>query len=182
MSDIQTQSSPAKVALPFGILFGILIIFIMFSLYFYDVNLFEDKTSAVLISLLTNLVLPILFIFLAVKQYKQKPNDGFLSIGQALKIGISLMIIAGIISGIYNILFNHFVPEYMEQSYEFLAATMKKDNPSLTTEQIESTISIQKKFSSPWIVFPLGLVVMSFIGLIYSLIIGAIFKKERPIF
>ena len=70
----------------------------------------------------------------------------------------------------------------MEKSFEIIAETVKKDYPHLTKERIESNISIQKKMSSGWITFPFGIVVMALIGLIFSLIIGFIFKKERPIF
>jgi hypothetical protein len=37
-----------------------------------------------------------------------------------------------------------------------------------------------RKFMNPLIVFPVTLVMFSFIGLFYSLIVGAIVKNEKP--
>ena len=53
-------------------------------------------------------------------------------------------------------------------------------NPEMTSKQIEMGLSMVKKFMNPLIVFPFTLAMFSFIGLIYSLIIGAFIKKEKP--
>ena len=55
-----------------------------------------------------------------------------------------------------------------------------KQNPSMTTEQLEMALSMTKKFMSPYIIVPATIVMYSFIGLIYSLIIGAFVKNENP--
>jgi hypothetical protein len=57
---------------------------------------------------------------------------------------------------------------------------MLKENPEMTSEQLEMGLSMMKKFSNPLIVFPVTLAMYSFLGLIYSLIIGAIVKNEKP--
>jgi hypothetical protein len=41
-------------------------------------------------------------------------------------------------------------------------------------------LTMMKKFMNPLIVFPVTLAMYSFIGLIYSLIVGAIVKNENP--
>ena len=106
MSTTEIQSSPAKSAVPFGLLFGVLIIFIMFSMYYFDINIFENKQASIFISIATNLFLPILLICFAVYDFKNKANHGFLTIVEALKVGVTLMVIGAVISGIYNVVFN----------------------------------------------------------------------------
>ena len=49
----------------------------------------------------------------------------------------------------------------------------------MTEDQIETAISITKKFSSPLFSVPTTLLMFSFLGLIYSLIIGLIVKKDH---
>ena len=56
---------------------------------------------------------------------------------------------------------------------------MMKQNPMLTKDQLDKTIEITKKFSSPIFSVPLTILIFTFVGLIYSLIIGAINKKEN---
>jgi hypothetical protein len=41
-------------------------------------------------------------------------------------------------------------------------------------------LSMTEKMMSPFVIVPITIVMYAFIGLIYSLIIGAILKKERP--
>jgi hypothetical protein len=57
---------------------------------------------------------------------------------------------------------------------------MIKENPNMTSKQLEMGISMIKKFSNPLIVIPFTLVVYSFLGLIYSLVIGAFVKNNSP--
>jgi len=47
-------------------------------------------------------------------------------------------------------------------------------------EQVEMALSWTKKIMSPAIGIPVTIVMYAFLGLIYSLIIGAITKKENP--
>jgi hypothetical protein len=57
---------------------------------------------------------------------------------------------------------------------------MLEQNPQMTNEQVEMAISMTKKFSAPWFSFPITIAVFSFLGLIYSLIIGMIVKNDNP--
>jgi hypothetical protein len=57
---------------------------------------------------------------------------------------------------------------------------MLKQNPSMTSDQLETGLSMMKKFMNPLIVFPVTIAMYSFFGLIYSLIIGAIVKNAKP--
>ena len=66
----------------------------------------------------------------------------------------------------------------MNEMYDKVADMMVEKNPEMTQEQIEMSISMMKKFSNPAIAIPATIVMYAFIGLIYSLIIGAIIKKE----
>jgi|688.fasta_scaffold07346_11 hypothetical protein len=182
MSDIQTPSSPAKVALPFGVFFGLFVTIITMTIYFLDINMYEDKTIGVVVGLLTYLILPITFIILAVKTFKDKHNEGFLSVVDGLKIGVIVCLIMAIISGIFNQLYFLIFPEHLEKMFTLMEENMVKQSPNMTQEQLNGAMEISKKFMSPWITIPISIAIFSFIGMLYGAIIGLIFKNERPVF
>lgn len=182
MSTTEIQKSPAKSALPYGVLFGVLITFMTISIYYFEINMYEDKQMAWMVSLMSYLVLPLALIFLAVKNFKEKINEGYLSLVDGLKIGVVVMLIAALISGIFNAIYMQLFPEYLEEMFRLMEENMIKQSPSMTQEQLDQMMSISKKFMSPWITIPVSIAIYSLVGLIYGLIFGTIFKKERPIF
>lgn len=111
MTEIKTTTTPAKSALPFGALFGVLLTLLTMSIYFYEINLYEDKQMQAIVSIGTYLVLPLLLIFIAVKNYKDKHNQGFLLLVEGIKIGVVVMLIAAIVSGVFNLIFMYVFPE-----------------------------------------------------------------------
>jgi hypothetical protein len=73
-------------------------------------------------------------------------------------------------------IFPDFLPDLMNK----MSAITAKENPNLSKEQLELSLSIMKKMMNPYITAPLAVVMNCFIALIHSLIIGAIIKNERP--
>ena len=57
---------------------------------------------------------------------------------------------------------------------------MIEKSPQLTAEQLEMSVSWVRKMMQPAFSLPITLLMFSFLGLIYSLIIGAIVKKDQP--
>ena len=57
---------------------------------------------------------------------------------------------------------------------------MLTENPTMSDEQVEMGLTMIKKFMNPAIAIPFTIAMFAFLGLIYSLIIGAIMKKENP--
>ncbi|MCY1223194.1 hypothetical protein D9M72_353060 [compost metagenome] len=57
---------------------------------------------------------------------------------------------------------------------------MVEKNPNMTQEQLDMSISMMEKFTKPYIVAPFTVAMYAFLGLIYSLIISAILKNDKP--
>ncbi len=116
---------------------------------------------------------------MGIKKYKEG-NNGFLSIGEGLKTGISIALISSILYIIYTLLFmNVIAPESMDQALEIASQKMIDENPNLNDEEIESAINMQKKFSSPAFLVPIMLVANLFIGFVISMITSAIMRKSE---
>jgi len=177
MSEI---TSPAKSAVQYGVIFGVIMILEFVIPYAMGLNLMENKTLGLVLNLLNYLFLPIILIYIAVNNYKTNINGGFLSFGQALKTGVTVTVVAGLIVGVFTIIFNMIFPEYMVEIMETTKKMMVEQNPNMTQEQLDMSVAMMEKFSSPFIAAPVTVAMYAFIGLIYSLIIGAILKNDRP--
>ena len=106
-------------------------------------------------------------------------NGGYASFGECLKVGVTICVIAGLVAGIFTVVFNAIFPEYVEELMRKTRSVMLSDNSDMTEEQVDMAIDVTRKFMSPFIAIPSTIAIYAFIGLIYSLIIGAIVKKDR---
>ena len=174
---MENKISASKSGLQFGVFFGIIIILEFVIGYVINIDPSTNKAFGITINILNFLVLPLTFIYLGCTNFK-KLNANFISITESLKIGVSICILAAIISSIFSALFNFFIPEYFDEIVKKAKMVMIRDNPQMTSEQMEMGISFMKKFANPAIAIPATIVMYAFIGLIFSLIIGVILKKD----
>ena len=175
---MENTASPAKSSLIYGLLFGVIMILEFVIGYVMNIDPQTNQGYGIAINVLNFLLLPSVFIYLGCTNYKTKLNSGFITFGECLKIGVTICVIAGLISALFSSVFGMIFPEYFEEMYRKVSRMMMEKNPQMTTEQLDMAISMMKKFSNPAIAIPVSVVMYAFIGLIYSLIIGAIVKKD----
>jgi hypothetical protein len=175
---MEITSKPSKSYLQYGVIYGIIMVLLFVVVYVSGINPVENRTVALPQSLLNNLILPVLFIYLGCISFK-KNNNGFASFVECLKVGVSIAFVAGFIFAVFNLIFNFIFPEYANEMLTAQKQIMLTQNPNLTSEQVDMGLSIAKKITSPVFAFPIILVTFSFFGLIYSLIVGLIVKKEN---
>ncbi len=176
MSEI---TSPAKSAVQYGVFFGVIMVLEFVILYVIGIDTITNPSVGIVINLLNFFALPILFITLACINFK-KINNGVISFNQCLKAGVTTAFIGALIYAIFTVIFNLIFPEFTQQMLEKTRTMMTETNPNMSQEQLDMALSWTEKFTSPFIVVPFTLAFYSFIGLIYSLIIGAILKNDRP--
>lgn len=176
---MEQKTSPSKSALQFGVLFGVIMILQLVISYILNIGA-ENKTYGLIISVLNYFVLPFIFIYLGCNNYKKNHNNGFIKFGECIKIGMSIALIASLIYGVFYFIFTLIFPEFVPDLMRKMSDITQKENPNLTAEQLEMSMSIMEKMMNPYITIPLAIVMNCFIALIHSLIIGAIVKKENP--
>ena len=177
---MERSVSPGKSGLVYGVLFGVIMILEFVIMYIIGMRSLVGTSAGVIVNVANYLVLPILFIYLGCTNYKNNLNKGFISFGEALKTGVSITFIAALIYGVFNIGFNFIYPEFINEMISITKDDMIKQNPNITSVEMEKGIAMMKKFMNPLIVLPVTLAMYSFFGLIYSLIVGAIVKNENP--
>jgi hypothetical protein len=172
--------SPAKSGLPYGIVFGVIMILEFVTMHILKPDPLESGWIGTVMNLLNYLILPVLFISLACNNFKNKLNNGYITIGQSIKAGVALCALAGLIYAIAYFVYSLLFPEFIAEMLDQIKAVTVEQNPNMTAEQLKMSISIVEKTMQPYIAGPIAIVMYSFLGLIYSLIIGAIVKKENP--
>lgn len=177
---MERSVSPGKSGLIFGVLFGVIMILEFVIMYIIGMRSLVGTSAGVIVNIANYLVLPLVFIYLGCINYKKNLNNGFISFGEALKVGVSIAFIAALIYGLFNIAFNFIYPDFINEMISITQDDMIKQNPNITSKEMEMGIEMMKKFMNPLIVLPVTLAMYSFFGLIYSLIVGAIVKNENP--
>jgi len=129
---------------------------------------------------LTNFAIMIACIVYGLKAYKHD-NGGFMSLGEALKMGLAIALVAGVVGVIFNLLFTTVIePDFTTQMLDAQRTKMIEGNPNMTEEQLEMTMGITEKMMSPGIMAAMGIIVTLFFGFIISLITGLIMKNNKP--
>lgn len=177
---MENKISASKSGIVLGVFFGIIMILEFVIMYTIGMKSLVNTSFGLIVNILNYLILPFLFIFIGCSNYKNKLNGGFISFSECLKIGVSIAFIAALVYSVFSIFFNFIFPEFIDELISISKDAMLKQNPNMTNAEIESGVEMIEKFMNPFIVFPVTLVMYSFIGLIYSLIVGAFLKKENP--
>lgn len=172
--EVQTADSK-KIILNYGLLLGILMVMLGVIMYVTNSH-FEPHWGAIVASF----AIFIAVVTYGIKAYKSD-NAGFLSLSEAIKTAVGISLISGIIAGIWIILLSTVIePDFTAQMMEVQRENMIEKFPQMTDAQIDQSLEMAERFSSPWITFGFTIIRDLFFGLIVGLIVGAILKQKRP--
>lgn len=166
--------TPGKHAVTYGVVLGIILVLISLVMYVTGMALEGVQWPMYLYYI----IFPVTLI-IAIKSFK-KENAGYLSLSQALKVGVATAVISAIIFLLYNLLFNYVIePTWSEQ---IIDATRDKMNEmgNLTEDQVEMSLQYVKWGSDPLIGGAIWLAMSAFFGLLYSLFVGLVMKNNKP--
>lgn len=167
------RPTTSKYALQYGLLLGGISVVLGIILYSMELH-YQGGLSILGVSL----VIMLGCIIVGLLQFK-KANNGYMSFGQGMKIGIGICLIGGIISMAYQLLLSHVIdPEMMSKQLEL--ARMQMQDSKMSQEQIDAQLEMAQKFSSPLIQIAFGLLMSIFFGFVLSLIPTLIMKKNNP--
>lgn len=121
-------------------------------------------------------------IILGIKNYRDQEQEGYITYGRALGVGMLTVLFASIIMAAFiYVLYSMIDPGLIDKSLD-IARTKLMEKHTMSDEQIESAIDMSKKFMTPLFMAFGTIVGNAFTGLIFSLIICAFMKKEKSIF
>ncbi|UYZ63471.1 DUF4199 domain-containing protein [Hymenobacter weizhouensis] len=175
MENTSISASPAAAGIRYGLIVGIITVIYSFALMATGLEqnpLLGFLTFAILIG----------GIVMAHQYFKQH-NGGFMSYGQGLGIAIIMGGIIGGLSGVFRYIYVNFIDaEYTQRALDVARAKLE-DQGTLDDAQIEQTMEWTAKMMPTG---PLSIVwsviATAFFGLLLSLVISAITKRNRPEF
>lgn len=172
----ETKTSSFKVAINHGLMLGGVLIVFSYLMYLLGVD-FDSKLQYF------SYIIMIAGLFIGIKQWRDKYNNGFISYGDAFKNGFFTMLIAGILTSIWVLLFFTVVaPDEIGKMLEIAEEKMYESQPDMTDEQLDLAMKWTKMFMSPLWMAIWGFLGNIFAGLVLSAIIAIFIKKEKPFF
>ena len=124
-------------------------------------------------------VLTVLILVYGIKAYKHA-NGGLLSVGKAVKVGLAIAVVGGLLSAIYAYVHYSFIyPEFIDLTKEAAYEQMMTQNPNLTDEQANQAMEMQGMFMNAGFFSLMSILGSLFFGLIISLIAGLIMRKDQ---
>lgn len=162
----------------FGIYSSILLV-VLFGISF----LFEDRmgfSTSEIFGYVT-IILSLTCVYFGIRRYRDSINNGIVSFGQALKIGILITLFASITFGLINIIYTEIInPEFSSEYYNYSIEKYRHSLPSDEFETKLKEIESQKDlFTNPFINFSIMASTVFIIGFIITLISGLILQRKN---
>ena len=168
---MEDKVTVSQIGLRYGIILGLIMIVYSMILQFIGLATNNWASSVSYIFLIAGMVM-------AHKAFKEG-GDGFMRLGQGLGIGTLISAVSGGISMIFSYLYIKFIDDSMMQLIQDKQIeAMEKQG--LDDAQIDQAMQMAEKFSSPEIIFGIGLIAFIFFGFIISLIVSLFTKKDNP--
>tara|TARA_B110001454_G_scaffold172786_1_gene163891 strand:+ start:239 stop:760 length:522 start_codon:yes stop_codon:yes gene_type:complete len=169
---MENQASSKSLIINYGIYLGVTTVIINLIMYAMGMHLDPHWSVSVISGIFF-----VGFIVLGIKKYKES-NEGFLSWGQGVKVGVGISIIAALIGVIYNYIFMSFIePNFMAEVMEI--QNQKLIDQGQTEEQIEAINKMGEAFQSPTLMAAMGIIGSAIGGFVVSAIVAAIMKKTE---
>jgi len=169
---MENQTDSKNIILNYGLYLGLIGVIIHLIL-FATGSLLEFQW----INSLVSFVAMVALIIIGIKKFREA-NEGFISWGQGVKIGLGITMISAVIALVYTLLFMNFIdPTFQQQAMEL--QQQKWLDVGMTEEQIENATAMAEKFQSPGILSAIILATSAFLGFIISAIVAAVMKKAE---
>lgn len=158
----------------FGVLMGFASIVTQLLIYVFG-DVYKPHWSFIVLSI----ALTVLFIVFGIKKVKVI-QDGMLSMGDALKTGLGIVLISTAVYSIYLYVFQHFIePSYFDNLALIQEQAILEQNPNMSDEQLEQAKGFAAMFNSTAVNVGITILMSLFMGLIISFFAGLAMKKSE---
>jgi len=128
------------------------------------------------------MILPMIFVFMGIRYYRDHINNGALSFGEGLKIGVLMVLMPAVFFGLFNILYAEVLdPSFTDNYYSYQVEKIKAATP---VDQLEEKLKQLQKdketFSKPVFQFLFMAGIVFVIGLIVTIISALTLRRNKP--
>ena len=172
----ESQAKPS--AIKFGLLYGLLLIVGFVLVYFLKIDAQQNPAIGRFLSICSYFIFPILLIYFGIQHFK-KNNTNLISFSNCLKIGVSIAFVGAVLFAIFTTIFSKSFPEYEKEILQQTKQIILQQNPKTTALELQNQIDLSRKFSSPFLSIPFTILLFSFLGLVYAVIIGLLVRNQQ---
>ena len=106
-------------------------------------------------------------------------NAGYMTYGEGMGLGALLSAVAGLLSSIFSVFYTQIIdPGFQERITEQVREQLESSG-NMSDEQVDQAVEMMGKFQSPGLQFLFGILGTILIGVVFSLIIAAILRKNK---
>lgn len=115
-------------------------------------------------------------LFLIMRHYRDKENEGILTFGTGVKLGVWVSVLAGFISGVFSYVLLTIDPTLIDQMIQIQQEEMLKNGmPEAQVEQMEA---IMRKMANPVVSVLSSILGLAILGTLFALVVALIVKKN----
>jgi len=127
------------------------------------------------------MLISMIFVFIGIKYYRDKENNGVLTFWQGLKIGILIVLIPSVAFGLFDLLYTEVInPGWMENYYSKMVEHIQKTTAPEKLEAALKKLQANKEmFSNPAMQFLLMALTVFIIGFIVTIISSLALRRNK---
>jgi uncharacterized membrane protein len=168
-----------KNILIFGLIAGLIVGVLMICAIWLGNNN-HDSTNEVIGY--ASMVIAFSFIFVGVKNFRDKYNQGVVSFGKALAIGLGITLIASTIYVIVWLVdFYYFIPDFMDKYAAHMEKGVRESGASqaVIAQKIAEINSMKEMYKNPVMVVLWTYLEIVPVGIVISLLTALLLKRKR---
>ena len=119
-------------------------------------------------------------IVMAVKQHREEDLGGFISFGRSFRVGFLVTLVIMVISVVWGYIFFSFVEPGLIEDILTASREQMIEKQGMSEEQAEQGLKMMSWMFTPAMMSLMGGIFSVIAGVIFSLIVGAIMKREHP--
>ena len=130
-----------------------------------------------------SMVLGLLFVFFGIKHYRDHVNQGVLSFGKGMKVGLLIILIPTVAFGIFDVVYIKLInPDFFDKYYSFYSTQMQQTLPQAEFESWKTKMEASKKmFQNPFVNFLVMSATIFIIGVIITVISSLILMRKPKV-
>jgi hypothetical protein len=129
------------------------------------------------------MLLAMIFVFAGIRHYRDRFNNGALTFGQGLKIGVLIVLIPSVFFGLFDVLYTEVLNPNWKQ--EYYAKYMDRIRATTSPEKLAGALAKAKRemelFSNPALQFLLMAATVFIIGLMVSVISALALRRKKTV-
>lgn len=120
------------------------------------------------------------FVFIGIKQYRDKHLDGIINFGQAFKAGLYISLVAcSMYVAVWLVDYYLFIPEFMDRYIDHVLKDAQADGPEALASKVTEMANMKELYKNPLMVILFTYAEVFPLGLGVSLISSFILKRKQ---